>query len=112
MFLVVGGCAVPDEPPVASVGGAVLWPERLAELMILGQPLAIEEDTGLRLANHWVEMTAVARAVSEGRTLTDSSALDVGDGMGPSGSGAGGSTWPGGCPCLRRPNPRSTVCSE
>ncbi len=71
----VVGCAEPPPPLAATFQGQTLESERLAEWMVLGQPLPIDEGTAVRLAEHWVEMAAVSQALRDGRDLTDSNTL-------------------------------------
>jgi len=60
------GCASPEPAAPVSFEGLTLSTERLAELLVLGQPMPVDDDAALRLAEHWLEMAALGRAVLDG----------------------------------------------
>ena len=57
--------------PVATLGDHVLTAERLAEVLVLAQPLPLEAGQARALAHHWLEVAALARRVEEGAPLLD-----------------------------------------
>lgn len=49
--------------------------ERLAELMVLAQPLPLTRDVAYELASHWVQWNAFAARMADGDSLLDSAAI-------------------------------------
>ncbi|MCA9739668.1 MAG: hypothetical protein R3E98_00510 [Gemmatimonadota bacterium] len=69
MLSLLAGCAPPDaglSPPVAAVGTDSLTVDRLAELLVLAQPLPLEPAPVEALVRHWIEVTALAVHVRGG----------------------------------------------
>lgn len=77
LAVLVAACEAPPPPPAAQFGSTVLEARRLADLMILGQPLPVDERTALRLAEHWVEASALSRAVREGQDLDSPASIEA-----------------------------------
>lgn len=67
-----GGSA---DGPAARVGAHTLSEDRLAEILVLAQPLPIEMRTASDLAFHWLELTLVARRAAAGDSLLDAASV-------------------------------------
>lgn len=61
---------------VARVDGHELSVQRLAEIFVLGQPLPLRRDIVSDLANHWIDMTALATRLATGDSLMDSTVVN------------------------------------
>jgi hypothetical protein len=66
------GCAERPGAVVARVEHHTLPVNRLAELMVLAQPVPLTPDAAYQLASHWVTLTAFARRMAAGDSLLDS----------------------------------------
>jgi hypothetical protein len=60
---------------VARIDGHELSVERLAEIFVVGQPLPLRSDIVSELANHWIDMTALATRLASGDSLLDSAVV-------------------------------------
>ena len=60
---------------VARVDGHELSVQRLAEIFVVGQPLPLRSDIVTELANHWIDMTALATRLASGDSLLDSAVV-------------------------------------
>src|ERR1043166_7840160 len=69
------GCPGPGRRPAASVDGASLSADRLAQLLVLAQPVPLRRDVAYELASHWVTLTAFARRMALGDSLLDSATI-------------------------------------
>jgi hypothetical protein len=63
--------------PVAQVGDWILAQERLADLLVLAQPLPLDSATVGALVDQWVSMAALAQRVSGGADLDGQEATDA-----------------------------------
>ena len=75
LLLGITGCAElfsAHPQVVARVDGQELSVERLAELLVLGQPLPLTDEVGAELATHWIDVAALAQRMVEGDSLWDS----------------------------------------
>jgi PPIC-type PPIASE domain len=62
----------PESNAVAArVGEEHLSSDRLAELLVLGQPLPLRQDVAAGLARQWVELTALAHGLASGDSFLD-----------------------------------------
>lgn len=71
-LLGIAGCGEANRGAVARVDGRTLSVERLAELMVLAQPVPLTRDVAKELATHWVHWTAFAARMAAGDSLLDS----------------------------------------
>lgn len=72
------GCGFDGGSLVARVADRVLSVDRLAELMVLAQPVPVTEEVAQELAGHWVHLMAFGRRMATGDSLLDSATvLDV-----------------------------------
>ncbi len=69
------GCAERQPPIAARVDDRVLPVPRLAELMVLAQPMPLTRDAAYELASHWVTLTAFAERMARGDSLLDSATV-------------------------------------
>ena len=65
----------PQEGPVAQFAGHALATERLADLLVLAQPLPLDTATAIELAHHWLEVMAIAARSAAGDSLLDPEAV-------------------------------------
>lgn len=61
--------------PVARFDGESLPSARLAEILVLAQPLPLEEATALELAHHWLEVSLIAARAAAGDSLSDAATV-------------------------------------
>lgn len=64
-----GGPPDPGEEPVARVGDDTLTVRRLAELLVLAQPMPLETLEVEKLVRHWLEVTALGNRLASGDSL-------------------------------------------
>jgi len=69
------GCAPRAPAAAARLEEAVLSSDRLAEMLVLAQPLPLSREVAYELASHWVTLMALARQVAEGDSLLDSAGI-------------------------------------
>jgi len=62
--------------PVARFDGDSLTAARLAEVLVLAQPLPIDEATALELAHHWLEVSLIAARAAAGDSVLDPATVD------------------------------------
>ncbi|MDH5588668.1 MAG: peptidylprolyl isomerase [Gemmatimonadota bacterium] len=76
--LALAGCAE-ESPlgPVARVGDRALTSGRLADLLVLGQPLSLDSGTVASLVDHWVSMAALAQRAAAGDDLLGPEAMEA-----------------------------------
>ncbi|MGD8276521.1 MAG: peptidylprolyl isomerase [Gemmatimonadota bacterium] len=65
-----------EAAPVARFDGDTLTAARLAEVLVLAQPLPIDEPTALELAHHWLEVSLIAARAAAGDSLLDPATID------------------------------------
>jgi hypothetical protein len=71
-------CDMPSaDSAIASVGDWSLGRDRLADLLVLAQPLPLDSTTATALVEQWIGMAALAQRASAGADLTGSEALDA-----------------------------------
>ncbi|HUF71056.1 MAG TPA: peptidylprolyl isomerase [Longimicrobiales bacterium] len=63
--------------PVAHVADWSLTRERLADLLVLAQPLPLDSTTATAIVEHWIGMAAVAMRAGAGTDLAGEAALDA-----------------------------------
>ncbi len=56
---------------VARVGDRELSASRLADILLLAQPVPLERDVGLVFAQHWINITALGQRTAAGEPLLD-----------------------------------------
>jgi len=66
------GCGGPPAEVVARVNQWRLDRDRLAELMVLAQPVPLTADVAYELASHWVTLMALGQRAAAGDSLLDS----------------------------------------
>lgn len=71
----LAGCGDRHQGAVAHVDGRTLSVDRLAELMVLAQPVPLTREVAQELATHWVQWTAFAARMAAGDSLLDSAAV-------------------------------------
>lgn len=77
LSIVLAGCSEmfsAHPTTVARVDDAVLTVDRLADVLVLAQPLPLERDVVLSLARHWVYVSAFARDLAERGAPADTNA--------------------------------------
>ncbi len=74
-LLAVAGCRDPRGDVAARVDGRVLSANRLAQLMVLAQPVPLSPEVASELASHWVTLTAFGRHMAAGDSLLDSATI-------------------------------------
>jgi hypothetical protein len=62
---------------VARIGEDTLGTERLAELLVLGQPLPLEETEARELVLYWVQIMELARRAAAGDSILDAAAVEA-----------------------------------
>ncbi|MBI2402047.1 MAG: hypothetical protein HYV20_04800 [Gemmatimonadetes bacterium] len=75
ILLGVVGCGGGSADAVARVNQRRLSRDRLAELMILAQPVPLTTEVAYELASHWVTLTAFAQRVAAGDSMLDSTTI-------------------------------------
>lgn len=77
-FLGLLACGERHGGVAARVDGRTLSVDRLAQLMVLAQPLPLTHDVAYELASHWVNLAAFSKRMAAGDSLLDSATvLDV-----------------------------------
>jgi hypothetical protein len=73
LAVALAACSRGETPPgpAARLGDAALAAERLAEILVLAQPLPLDTATASELAWHWIEVSLVARRAAAGDSLLD-----------------------------------------
>jgi hypothetical protein len=56
---------------VARVGDQELTADRLADILVLAQPVPLEREVGLVFAQHWINVTALGQRTAAGESLLD-----------------------------------------
>jgi hypothetical protein len=74
-LLALAGCRPGATEVVARVGERALSHERLAELMVLAQPVPLTREVAAELASHWVHLMAFAEHMARGDSLLDSATV-------------------------------------
>jgi hypothetical protein len=63
--------------PVARFDGRTLASARLAEILVLAQPLPLDEPTAMELVHHWLEVSLIAARAAAGDSLLDGATIDA-----------------------------------
>jgi len=69
------GCGDPAGDMAARVGDRVLSADRLAQLMVLAQPMPLTAEVASELASHWVTLIAFGQRMAAGDSLLDSTTI-------------------------------------
>jgi len=71
-------CGPSEDPiPVAHVGDWALTQERLADLLVLAQPLPLDSATVGALVDQWISMAALAQRIGSGADLEGPEAVNA-----------------------------------
>ncbi len=77
-LMTLSACDASSDPTVAAqVGMWTLSSERVADLLVLAQPLPLDSLTVEGLVDHWVSMAALAQRMAAGADLNGPEALEV-----------------------------------
>jgi hypothetical protein len=76
-LLACGGAEPAGEGVVARVDDLILDEGRLAELLVLAQPYALDDSSVEELVRHWIGVTALVRRAAEGDDFTGAEATEA-----------------------------------